>query len=63
MIQSQRSPEGDLSQIVMEYLRLGFDFQITQLPLLQEYLRGIFREKLATMDLLGEDHLVTFYPL
>ena len=46
-----------------EYLRLGFDFQITQLPILQEYLRGIFREKLATMDLLGEDHLVMFYPI
>ena len=46
-----------------EYLRLGYDFQITQLPILQEYFRGIFREKLATMDLLGEDHLVMFYPL
>jgi hypothetical protein len=46
-----------------EYLRLGFDFQITHLPLLQDYLSGIFRENLATMDLLREDHLVMFYPL
>ena len=63
MIQGQRTPEGDLSQILEEYLRLGFDFQITLLPLLQEYWRGIFREKLVTMDLLGEDHLVMFYPI
>ena len=46
-----------------DYLRLGFDFQITHLPLLQAYFKGIFREKLATMDLLREDHLVMFYPL
>ena len=63
LIQSHRCPNGDLSQIVEEYLRLGFDFQITQLPLLQDYFRGIFREKLATMDLLEGDHLVMFYPL
>jgi len=46
-----------------DYLRLGFDFQITHWPLLQDYLSGIFRENLATMDLLREDHLVMFYPL
>ena len=44
-------------------LRLGFDFQITHLSLLQDYYRGIFRENLATMDLFRDDHLVMFYPL
>ena len=63
LIQSQKNPDGDLSLIVKEYLRLGFDFQITHMPLLQDYFHEIFREKLATMDLLRDDHLVMFFPL
>lgn len=63
LIQSQKNPDGDLSLIVKEYLSLGFDFQITHMPLLQDYFNVIFRENLATMDLLRDDHLVMFFPL